>query len=170
MDSVNREIFEIVNPSGEVLGTAPRVVAHGSPLLMHRVVHVIVIDEAGRILLQKRAMTKDVAPGRWDTSVGGHVDLGEAVIEAALREMHEELGFECDPAFLYSYTHSNAFETELVNTFSCVYSGLMTFNPEEIDEIRFWGLDEIKAELDGDNLSDNFKDEFKKYLAHIAAP
>jgi isopentenyldiphosphate isomerase len=24
------------------------------------------------LLLQKRALTKDVQPGRWDTSVGGH--------------------------------------------------------------------------------------------------
>ncbi len=162
------ERIEIVNDKSEVIGIAPRSVVHGNPTLMHRVAHVLVLDKAGRILLQRRSMSKDVAPGRWDTSVGGHVDPGEEVIEAALREMSEELGVACEPEFIYSYVHSNRYETELVSTYRCTREGPFNFSAEEIDEVRFWDVAEIEATLDGETLSDNFKHEFRSYLAYIA--
>ena len=74
------------------------------PSLLHKVVHVLVFNDAGNLLLQKRSMNKDVAPGKWDTSVGGHVSPGEDLKTAALREMKEELGVipeDIEP--LYSY-------------------------------------------------------------------
>lgn len=161
------EMIEIVSDRGDVIGIAPRSIVHGNPTLLHRVAHVMVLDKDGRILLQRRAMTKDVAPGRWDTSVGGHVDPGEEDVDAALREMREELGVACEPEFLYSYVHSNRYETELVSTYRCTHEGPFTFNPEEIDEVRFWAVEEIRSALGGEALSDNFKHEFGSYLAHI---
>ena len=158
------ELLEIVNEKGQVTGVAPRFEIHGNPALMHRVAHVLVINRKGQILLQKRSMKKDVAPGRWDTSVGGHVDPGESPDAAALREMKEELGVEGALEFLHSYIHSNPYETELVYTFRAVMDGGFTFNPEEIDEIRFWGLDEIERSLGKRVLSDNFEHEITTYL------
>lgn len=96
------EILEIVNEEGEVLGLAPRSEIHGNPSLWHRVVHVLVFNRKGELLLQKRSMDKDVAPGRWDTSVGGHVNPGESLVKAAARELMEELGVEAEPEFVYS--------------------------------------------------------------------
>ena len=59
---------------------------------------------AGRLYLQKRSMSKDTNPGRWDTSVGGHVSAGEEVTDALLREAREELGIDAaGAAFLYSW-------------------------------------------------------------------
>ncbi|MCK5249813.1 MAG: NUDIX domain-containing protein, partial [Spirochaetaceae bacterium] len=70
------EIFDLVDDEDRVIGRAGRDEVHGNPALLHRVVHVLVFDGRGRIFLQKRAEDKDVQPGRWDTSVGGHVDAG----------------------------------------------------------------------------------------------
>ena len=158
------ELLEIVNEQGQVTGIASRSEIHGNPALMHRVAHVLVFNGQGEILLQKRSLKKDVAPGLWDTSVGGHVDPGESPEAAALREMKEELGVEGQIEFLHSYKHSNPYETELVYTFRAVIDGGFRFNPEEIDEIRFWGLDEIKASFGKNVLSDNFEHEIKTYL------
>jgi isopentenyldiphosphate isomerase len=158
------EFIEIVDLEGNVLGIAPRSEAHGNPALMHRVVHVLVFNQKGELLLQKRSMTKDVAPGRWDTSVGGHVDPGETLEEAARRELREELGVEAEPRFLYSYVHSNDYETELVYTYWCVHEGPFGFNREEIDHVRFWPLAEIRTSMEGVVLSDNFKYEITTYL------
>lgn len=44
------------------------------------------------ILVQKRSMLKDSFPGVWDISSAGHVDAGENVDDAAVRELTEELG------------------------------------------------------------------------------
>ena len=46
-------------------------------MLLHPVVHLHVMREGGFLYLQKRAMDKDIQPGKWDTAVGGHVDFGE---------------------------------------------------------------------------------------------
>lgn len=159
------EQLEIVNDKGEVIGLAQRSEIHGNPSLIHRVVHVLVFDAEGRLLLQKRSMDKDVAPGRWDTSVGGHVGVGEDLLFSAHREMEEELGITgCELAYLYSYIHTNPFETELVTTHRCTYEGDiagLAFNPEEIDEIRFWSFDEIDRALGRQILSGNFEDEYR---------
>jgi mutator protein MutT len=159
------ELLEVVNEHGEILRTLPRSVIHGDPSLMHRVVHVLVFNDRGELLLQKRSMSKDVAPGKWDTSVGGHVDAGETINEALRREMEEELGITaCGPEFLYTYIHSNPYESELVYTHLCINSDEISFNKEEIDEIRFWSIEVIKQNLGRGIFSDNFEHEFRTYM------
>ncbi len=163
------EYLEVVNHKGEVIGHFPRSVVHGNPSLMHKVVHVLVFDKNGNLLLQKRSEKKDVAPGKWDTSVGGHVGIGEDLIVSSRREMEEELGIKgLETEYLYSYIHSNNYETELVTTFRCVCEGnIFSFNKEEIDEVKFWSIEDIKAALGKKILSENFENEFINYIQHI---
>jgi len=166
MDSEER--LEIVNHKGEVIGHGLRSEIHGNPSMMHRVVHVLVFNSKGEVLLQKRSQNKDVAPGKWDTSVGGHVGIGEILVSSSRREMYEELGVEGhEPEYLYSYTHSNEYETELVTTYRCLVEGEFSFDREEIDEIRFWNVDEIRGVMGKGILSDNFEHEFITYLGHL---
>ncbi|MFN3395163.1 MAG: NUDIX hydrolase, partial [Thermodesulfovibrionales bacterium] len=160
--------LEIINEKGDIIGLALRSEVHGNPLLMHRVVHVLVFNEKGEILLQKRSNNKDVAPGKWDTSVGGHVNPGEDLISSAIREMNEELGIlKDDLKYLYSYVHTNLYETEHVTTFGIVHDGGVSFNREEIEEVRFWSIEEIKKCLGTGILSDNFEQEIDIYLSSL---
>lgn len=46
------------------------------------------------LLWQKRSEQIDRYPGDWDISAGGHVNLGESLVEAAVREAREEIGAE----------------------------------------------------------------------------
>jgi isopentenyl-diphosphate delta-isomerase type 1 len=163
-----KEILDIVDANGFVIGAAPRKCVHGNNQLLHRVVHVLVFDKENRLLLQKRSLKKRVAPGRWDTSVGGHVDCGESIESAMYREMEEELGIrpvslDGSLHFAYQYIHSNDFESELVSTYVCQYDGDISFNPEEIDAVQFWEMEEINQHLGQCILSDNFEDEFLRY-------
>ena len=87
MSSEGSEKLEIVDNDGNVIGLAERSELHRNPGLIHRVVHVLVFNNSGELLLQKRSLKKDIAPGKWDTSVGGHVNPGEDVFAAARREM-----------------------------------------------------------------------------------
>jgi len=162
----HEELLDVVNKEGKIIDILPRSVIHGNPSLMHRVAHLLVFNKDGALLLQKRSMNKDVAPGKWDTSVGGHVNAGETIDEAVRREMEEELGItSCELKFLYSYIHSNPYETELVHTYSCIYEGAINFNKEEIDEVRFLGIDEIRENTGKGVFSDNFEDEFRMYFS-----
>ncbi len=165
MSSEGMEKLEVVDDKGKVIGLAERSELHRNPGLIHRVVHVLVFNTIGELLLQKRSLKKDVAPGKWDTSVGGHVNPGEDILQAALREMEEELGIRsCELRFVYSYLFSNHRESELVSTYSCVYEGRIDFSREEIDDVAFWGIERIKEELGRGVFSAHFEQEIRHYL------
>lgn len=164
---MSEELLDVVNEKGEIIDTLPRSVIHGNPSLLHRVVHLLVFNSKGAILLQKRSMSKDVAPGRWDTSVGGHVDTGESIEAALRRETEEELGIRnVNSKFLYTYIHSNEYESELVYTYSSVYDGEVVFEESDIDEVRPWSIDKVIKNIGTGELSDNFEYEIRMYLKH----
>jgi isopentenyldiphosphate isomerase len=161
------EIFDVVDPEGRPVGRARRSEVHGNPALIHRAVHVLVFNPEGCLYLQKRSADKDIQPGKWDTSVGGHVGLGEAVEEAARREMREELGIEtAGLAPLHTYLWRSPVETEFVTTYRCEYDGPVTVDPVEIDEGRFWTAREIEAALGSGLFTPNFEEEYSR-IRHL---
>ncbi len=152
------EWFDIVTPEGKIIGKMPRTLCHRGPGLLHPVVHLFVINSEGCILLQKRSTTKSIQPGKWDTSVGGHVASGESVMSALHREAKEELdisGFT--PLFAHRYLWEYEIESELVFSFVTRYDGEMQFNKDEIDEIAYFTIEQIESgELE---LTPNLKHE-----------
>jgi isopentenyldiphosphate isomerase len=165
--SKSEEWFDLVDEDGNVVGSAPRSECHGNPQLMHPVAHVIVRDSKGNWLLQRRGLHKDVQPGKWDTSVGGHFDRGETREQAAAREMREELGITPELQFCYRYVWRSDIETELVHTFTTTWDGAVTFAEDEIDEVRAWSPEEIRANLGKDLFTPNFELEFGKFTDHL---
>lgn len=165
MTPEDNEMLEVVDREGTVVGLARRSELHGDPSLTHRVVHVLVFNNKGEILLQKRSLMKDVAPGKWDTSVGGHVNPGEDVLGAATREMAEELGIsEVKLDFLYTHLFSDNTESELVSSYSCVYSGEINFDRDEITEVGFWDFERIRENLGKDIFSRHFEEEISTFF------
>jgi len=152
-----------VNNDGMIIGKAPRSVCHdGKSRLLHPVVHLHLLNTSGKLFLQKRAMTKDIQPGKWDTSVGGHLSPGETVAEALSRETREELGLICEnPRFLGKYIWESPAERELVTSFSAFTDELPEINRDEIDEGRFWSMHEIEENIGNDIFTPNFEHEFR---------
>ncbi len=157
------ERFDLVDLDGNVVGSALRSEVHGNPDLIHRAVHVFVVNAAGELFLQKRSHTKDVQPGKWDTSVGGHVDAGESPGEAAIRETREELGIEAaEPVELYELIWRSDIETELIRSYKLLHEGPFVLHPDEIEEGRFWSLDDIEASMGQGVFTPNFEWEWRK--------
>lgn len=158
----NDEWFPIVDEEGNEISRSLRSICHdGKSMLLHPVVHFHLFNERGELFLQKRSKTKDLLPGKWDTSVGGHVCPGESIEEALRRETEEELGikeFSFQPDRKYIWESQR--ERELVYSFRGTSKETPAVNPEEIEEGRFWGLDEIRDSLGKGLFTPNFEKEF----------
>ncbi len=158
---MSEEIFPIVNEEGEVIGSAPRSECHSGSFLLHPVVHLHIFNEHNELYLQKRAIHKDIQPGKWDTAAGGHMDMNETVWEALQREVFEELNISTfEPVFAFRYVFQSEVERELVNSFFTYYSDIINPNPAEISEGRFWSLREIRENIGKDVFTPNFESEF----------
>lgn len=158
------EYFPIVNEKGKIIGKESREKCHSGTFLLHPVVHLHVLNSNNEIYLQKRAENKDIQPGKWDTSVGGHVDYGEAIEEALKREAFEELGMdEFEPVFLYRYIYTSEVESELVYSYFTYYDKTITHSKDEISEGRFWKDEEIEQLLGKGKFTPNFEYEWQKW-------
>lgn len=160
------EYFPIVDEDGNEISVALRSICHnGKSMLLHPVVHMHLFNSRGELFLQKRALTKDLLPGYWDTSVGGHIGQGESPEEALKREAMEELGLENFTfKFIKKYIWQSPRERELVYSFkgfTCQYPGI---NKAEIDEGRYWSIKEIIRNLDKNIFTPNFKHEISVIL------
>ena len=162
MKDNSQELFPIVDEAGQVIGSATRGECHSGSKLLHPVVHLHVFDSQNRLYLQQRPIWKDIQPGKWDTAVGGHVDLGEEIADALRREVREELGIEdFTPEFLLRYVFESERERELIHVFRTTYDG--DIRPTaELDGGRFWTLDEIREAIGKEVLTPNFESEFLK--------
>ena len=163
-DSTRKEeIFPLVNEAGETIGKATRSECHSGSKLLHPVIHLHIFNSEGNIFLQKRSMNKDIQPGKWDTSVGGHIDYGETVEDALRREVREELSVtDFIPEFIASYVFESEIERELINSFRTVYDGDIMVDPVEISEGHFWTKAEIEEALGKGIFTTNFESEYKK--------
>jgi isopentenyldiphosphate isomerase len=167
---MNDEYFDVIDKSGNIIGKATREECHSNRSLAHRVVHVLVFNSRGELFLQKRSMDKDIQPGKWDTSVGGHLNLGETFDQAVRREMGEELGISAPVKHIYDYWMHSEVETEYVRTYICTYDGAIRFDPKEIEDGRFWSREQIEGEIGTGTFTPNFEEEYQKYLQWLNLP
>lgn len=87
------DIYDVFRrPTGRTMLRGEKVV----PGDYHMVVHVILFNHAGQMLIQQRQSCKRSFPDVWDISVGGCAIQGENSQQAAMREVREELGLTID--------------------------------------------------------------------------
>ncbi|MGW0699795.1 isopentenyl-diphosphate Delta-isomerase [Streptomyces sp. NPDC002867] len=148
-------LLELVDEQGHTIGTAEKLSAHQPPGRLHRAFSVFLFDEHGRLLLQRRALTKYHSPGVWSNTCCGHPYPGEAPFAAAARRTYEELGVS--PSLLAEagtvrYNHpdpaSGLVEQEYNHLFVGMVQSALRPDPEEVGETAFVTPAELK-ELHG---------------------
>ena len=139
------EYLDIVNEADEVIGRDTRDNVHARHEI-HRGVHVFVTNSKGEPLLQKRSLEVSYYPGYWDASVGGQVASGETYLDAATRELAEELGCRsCSLELIGKYNSYSERQREKRALFLCENDG--PFHPAgaEIAALEFVAPDAVGA-------------------------
>jgi 16S rRNA (adenine1518-N6/adenine1519-N6)-dimethyltransferase len=139
------EAFDRVDLDDHVIGRVRRGDAHHDPAIIHRSVQIIVFTSDERILLQRRAATKDLFPGYLCASASGHVMAGDNYMETARRELIEELGVETATQYIGKALVSSEMETEITALFVACCDGPFAFSPSETDGGVFLTLDAAQA-------------------------
>ena len=156
-----RQALDLLGEDGKRTGVVQeRGVVHWEGSL-HETVHIWITrqTETGtEVLLQKRSANKDSNPGCLDISSAGHMQAGAEVMESALREMHEELGIEAEPADLeyigafrdryQKEFHGRMFrDYEKMNVFlytKTVDISTLHLQEEEVESVHWVPLEELK--------------------------
>ena len=131
------EMVDIVDDDDRVVDTVPRRRMRAERL-QHRGVSIAVLGSDGRLLVHRRAATKDVWPAMWDMAAGGVVGAGEDYETAARRELAEELGIVADELVDLGGGHfADAAVRVFGHGYCTVHDGPFTFTDGEIDEVRW---------------------------------
>ena len=137
-----------VDKNDNVIGSGTREEALRKGII-RRIVRVFLFNSTGELLIQKRSSNVSL-PGKWDQSVGGHVDEGEDYYQAAQKELKEELGIKNIPIKeIIKFYAEEISETTKNKRFSTIYradyDGEINFNKEEIDEVKWTTLEELDS-------------------------
>lgn len=86
----------LLSSEGEEIGTVAKDAVHGADTPLHLAFSCYLLDEQGRLLVTRRALTKRSWPGVWTNSFCGHPLPGEPVADAVRRHAVRELGAQLD--------------------------------------------------------------------------
>jgi len=125
-----------------------------SERLRHRAVFVAVTDGAGRLLVHRRSLAKDVWPGWCDIAVGGVVAAGESYDDAARREVAEEIGVHDASVTPLDDGVVTMYDDEMVSLlgrcYQVVSGGPFAFTDGEITEASWVDRDDLATAITRD--------------------
>jgi isopentenyl-diphosphate Delta-isomerase len=148
----SEDFVVLVDENDRALGSAPKLEVHQRGLL-HRAVSLLLRDDRGRFLLQRRAGAKYHSGGLWSNTCCGHPRPGESVESAARRRLRAEMGIlECKvrrvSSFLYRAAVGNGLvEHEIDHVVVGEWNGEPTPDPSEVSEWRWASEPALHADL-----------------------
>ena len=170
-----KEFVVLVDQDDQKLGLMEKQQAHVAGLL-HRAFSVFVFNSNGELMIQQRAASKYHSPTLWTNTCCSHPRDNETYDQAAHRRLKEEMGFDCDLEFKFSFIYkahldNNLTEHELDHVFIGTYNDEPKLNPEEVMAYRWFDLMDLKKDIEKNpqNYTAWFKIIFEHYVSYIEA-
>lgn len=150
------EYIDIVDANGKPTGKSELKSIIHQKGHYHNTAHVWFYTKEGEILLSQRAAKKTICPLLWDVSVAGHIDAGETVKQAAIRETKEEIGLLISETDLNKIGIFECFQTyengivdnEFHNTFIAelkITLPELILQEEEVEALKLVSFNEFKT-------------------------
>ena len=121
---------------------------------LHRAFSVFIVYD-GKMLIQKRALEKYHSGGLWANACCSHPRWGEPLADAVQKRLEEELGIQkgsCEPKELFAFNYFSQYdglsEYEIDHVFLTDYHGEVHVDPDEIMELRWVTLEDLKVEME----------------------
>lgn len=137
--------------------------------LIRRVACILIFNEKGEILLQRRA-SHVLSPNVLDFSAAGHVDKSESYEEAARRELQEELGIADTQLELIISPFRTSQFFNAVYKVSLLSTTTITPNVEEVAEIKWVPFEAFKRDIDinPSNFTESFVEAWQQLRDKIS--
>ena len=145
---------------------------------MHNTAHVWLYTTTGEILLQQRAASKTICPLLWDVSVAGHVDAGEGIEDAALRETQEEIGlciletdlkkigvFKCFQSYPNGILDNEFHHTFIVQTKAKIHDFIPQKN--EVESLKYVSIEDFENLLEHSDENNHFISSNRDYYLAV---
>lgn len=169
------EVLDLVDENDQVIGEVLKSKANADPKLIHREAGVLLFTDDKRLLLQRRSLKKLVGPSQWEITAAGHVTKGLTPLEAAHKELQEELGFDVELKFVEKRKVLRTNETHFTYHYLGRYSGqAVVVQADEVAEARllsqkeFWDLVNSEAKI-GPNSQDRLMRFWAGEFDHLMA-
>lgn len=174
------EYIDIVTKEGKPTGKSALKSEIHSIGHYHNTAHIWLYTKSGEILLAQRSASKVICPLLWDVSVAGHIDAGERLHLAAIREVKEEIGlsiseedlekigvFECFQTYNNGII-DNEFHHTFISELKIDISKLQ-LQMEEVEAVKLVSLDEFRNILNQIGKNNHFVAHNKKYYEIVLA-
>ncbi|MEO5789774.1 NUDIX domain-containing protein [Gelidibacter sp.] len=174
----NDEYIDIINADGSATGKSCLKSEIHSKGYYHNTAHVWFYNANAKILLAQRAASKTIYPLLWDVSVAGHVDAGENIKHAAIRETREEIGIEIPESNLEKIGVYDCFQSyandikdnEFHHTFIAKIDYTLEdfiLDKEEVAQVKFVSIPEFRELLENSDLNGHFISSNTPYYLEV---
>jgi isopentenyl-diphosphate delta-isomerase len=141
----------LVDPRDNAIGTMEKMEAHEKGEL-HRAFSILLFNDAGEVLMQKRSQHKYHSSGLWTNTCCSHPLPGERMEDAARRRLKEEMGIDLQPAFSYTFIYKaqldqHLTEHELDHVFVGTFNGAPIINKKEVEDWKYADMNWLKQDI-----------------------
>lgn len=153
--SAEAESLILVDEADREVGYLSKARCHEGRGVLHRAFSLLIFNDRGELLLQRRSARKRLWPHYWSNSCCSHPRRDESMEAAIHRRLYEELGLECPLHFLFKFQYQAQFdnvgaEHELCSVFIGRSAGQVRIDQEEIADWRWVSPDGLAGELRGE--------------------
>lgn len=148
---MSKEDVILVDEFDNAVGVMEKLEAHQKGLL-HRAFSVFIFSSEGKMLLQRRALSKYHSAGLWTNACCSHPRPNENTLDAANRRLKEEMGLVVNLTYRTKFTYSTKFDNNLIeHEVDHVFVGITDANPiinaEEVESYIWMTNTDIKDQL-----------------------